>query len=130
LGRAQIGQACIEKAKAYSSSITIKNEDRPMMVFIPHHPNSSLEHFGLIPGMLDAEDPRPARDQFNEKYYFGWSPQPKFELGPGDRLYYPGDPPFQPIAELIFRHERIVLYEGKFVAIIQLDGSFEVCRMD
>ena len=34
------------------------------------------EDWGLIPSFLDLDDPRPAREQFNERYVAGWN---KFE---------------------------------------------------
>lgn len=80
--------------------------------------------------MLDESDPRPAAEQFNERYvYGGWNPQPKFTMR-GTALLFPGDPPMRPVAYTTLREEIILLYEGDWVAIVQPDGSFEVARMD
>jgi hypothetical protein len=45
-------------------------------------------------------------------------------------LKYPGDPPFEPLVAIPFRHELILVYTAGIVAIVQPDHSFEVCRMD
>lgn len=96
------------------------------------HPKATPEHLGLIPSMLDENDPRPAREQFDENYAHGggWRPMsPKLRI---ERyvLHYPGDPPQRPFAMIPFRDEIILVYESEIVAIVQPDGSFEACRMD
>jgi hypothetical protein len=87
---------------------------------------------GLLEDMLDANDPRPAREQFDAKYRHGggWRPMPRFKLLDNDCLQYPGDPLFRPLAEARLRDELIRFYEHEWVAIIQPDHSFEVARMD
>lgn len=94
---------------------------------------------GLLNEMLDTDDTRPAKEQFNENYAHGggWSPfggdkwTIETNLANGKcRLVYPGDPPFQQVAEARLRDEKIVLFDGELVAIIQSDGTFEVTRMD
>ncbi len=96
------------------------------------HPDVTAEHLGLIPFMLDPDDPRPAREQFNQEYQHGggWRPFKGFILLEDNSLKYPDDPPLHPIAEIRLRQEQILIYEFGWVAIIQLDRSFEVCRMD
>lgn len=103
-----------------------------MMIFIPRHPRATLQDMGFIPGMLSEFDPRPAKEQLDSGYQHGggWFPFEKFKMDNKENLIYPDDPPQRPIAELRLRNERIVLYENDWVAIIQSDGSFEVCRMD
>lgn len=93
------------------------------------HPRATQEHLGFIPGFLDEADPRPAREQFDDRYVGGWRPLPKFRLD-GVTLRYPGDPPMKPYAMIQFRDEIILAYEGDFVVIVQPDGSFEGARMD
>lgn len=90
------------------------------------------EDLGLLPGMLDAEDPRPAREQFDAHYQHGggWRPMLGHKLIEDYLLKYPGDPPLEPIAISQLRDETIVLYPYAFVAIVQSDHSFEVARMD
>lgn len=90
----------------------------------------TMEHLGLIPLFLSLNDPRPAREQFNEWYVAGWTPFKGFTLQPNNILTYPGDPLTMPLAEAKLRDELIVFYEHAWVAIIQPDRSFEVCRMD
>ena len=96
------------------------------------HPRMTGEHLGLLPGMLNPSDPRKARDQFDAAYQHGggWRPFAGFKLLDDNSLAYPGDPPQRALAETWLRDERILLYESEWVAIIQPDGSFEVCRMD
>jgi hypothetical protein len=93
-------------------------------------PDVTLEDLGRIYGMLDLTNPAPARDQFNYQHGGGWRPRDKFTLGDDDSLGCPGDEPLHPLAEITFRDERVLIYESDFVAIIQPDRSFEVCRMD
>src|SRR5882724_11130740 len=96
-------------------------------------PDVTLEDLGRIYGMLDLTNPAPARDQLNANYQHGggWRPfDDKFTLGDDDSLGYPDDEPLHPIAEIRLRAERIIIYESNFVAIVQPDRSFEVCRMD
>ena len=104
------------------------------ITFIPRHPRATLELMGYIPNFLDDNDPRPACEQINEKYSYGggWSPlvPKRWTMLSGERLKYPEDPPLSPMCELRMRDERIVLYPSSVVAIIQPDGSFEVCRLD
>jgi hypothetical protein len=97
------------------------------------HPRATMDHIGLIPSFLVEADPRPAREQFDERYSFGggWHPMANFKLDPKTfALKYPGDPAFKPIARIPFRKEQIYIYEHAFVCIVQEDGSFEAARMD
>ena len=45
-------------------------------------------------------------------------------------LKYPGDPAYQPIAELAVGDELFIFYPHAVCAIVQKDGSFDVIRMD
>lgn len=92
----------------------------------------TLDHLGLIPGMLDENDPAPAREQLDAAYQHGggWRPFPGFKLRSDNSIKYPGDPPYPPLAVSALRDELIIIYEHGWVAIIQPDRSFEVCRMD
>lgn len=103
-----------------------------MMTWMLLHPKMTPEHLGLLPGMLDANDPRPAREQLDSNYQHGggWHPMKGHVLGPDNSLTYPGDPPLPPLAFTRLRDELIVYYDYSFVAIIQPDRTFEVCRMD
>jgi len=97
------------------------------------HPTVHPDEIGLIPGMLAEDDPRPAREQFDERYAHGggWRPMKGFEVRDNLRLKYPGDPPMDPIAMLKLRDELIVIYRHGFVAIYTKGvAGFEVARMD
>jgi hypothetical protein len=87
---------------------------------------------GFIPTFLDLDDPRPAKEQFAERYeYGGWRNQDGFKALHGTPvLEYPGDPPLKPIAVMAMREELIFVYLHGYVSIFQKDGTFEACRMD
>jgi hypothetical protein len=92
----------------------------------------SAEAWGFIPGFLDESDPRPPREQFNERYVGGWMPGPpglSFDFDTVT-LTYPGDPPMTPISVMQFRTEWILLFPSSWVLILQPGGSWEVARMD
>jgi hypothetical protein len=103
-----------------------------MMTWLTLDKRVTAEHLGLLPGMLLEDDPRPAREQLDANYQHGggWDPFPGFTLRQDNWLTYPGDPPTRPLAMTMLRGELIVFYEHDWVAIIQPDRSFEVCRMD
>lgn len=101
------------------------------MQWVLLHPRATAEHLGLIPTFLDATDPRPAKEQFQERYIWGgWMPFPGFEMVPNHGLKYPGDPAMFPLACTMLRDEKIFVYEYAWVAIVQPDDTFEVSRMD
>lgn len=91
----------------------------------------ALDLLGYIPTFLYEDDPRPAAEQFNERYANGggWNPMNKWEFS-DDCIQYPGDPPYSPIAIASLRGERILVYQHSWVCIVQPDGSFQVSRMD
>jgi len=82
--------------------------------------------------MLSINDDRPAKEQFNSNYRHGggWKPLLGFVLGKDNSLVYPGDPPMYPLAQAHLRTETILFYPYSWVAVIQLDRTFEVSRMD
>lgn len=100
------------------------------MKFFHLHPRASLEAWGYIPGFLDEQDPRSAQEQFNANYRGGFHPFSGHTLGEQNELHYPGDPPQYPISIMRFREERIFLYPGDWVCIIQPNGSHVIARMD
>ncbi len=102
-----------------------------MMTWILLEPRMTPEHLGFIPGFLDEDDPRPAKEQFDERYVFGgWSPFTGFKLRSDNSLKYTDDPALKPLAQTKLRGELVVFYDHSWVAIIQPDRSFEVSRMD
>lgn len=92
--------------------------------------DGTLDHVGLIPSFLAAEDPRPAKEQLDAAYISGWRPFKGHTMDNQFNLQYPEDPPTRPLALTKLRNEMIVVYEHAWVAIIQQDRQFEVCRMD
>lgn len=99
-----------------------------MIRFTPHDPNI----LGYLPYWLSEADPRPARDQLNEHYQHGggWNPFTGHTLRNDNSIKYPGDPVLPPRCTARLREETICVYDHAWVAIIQPDRSFEVCRMD
>ena len=96
------------------------------------HPDVTHDHVGFIPSFLNENDPRPAREQFNDNYQHGggWRPFNGFTLNDGMELHYPDDPPQKPLAMIKFRNELIFIYESAWVLILQQDGTYEISRMD
>jgi hypothetical protein len=97
------------------------------------HPKMTMEHLGLLPIIITSADPRPAKDQINERYAHGggWSPLPKWRIDIETlNAKYPGDPVYKPLAKLELPKETVAFYDHSWVAIIQLDGSYEMSRMD
>lgn len=103
------------------------------MIWVQLDPRADLEMLGALPGFLVEGDRRPAAVQFNERYiYGGWDPQSGFTMNEETgEISYPGDPPMRPIyACLLNNGELVLVYQYSYVAILQSDMSFEVCRMD
>lgn len=100
-----------------------------MVPFKKLHPRADV---GFLPFMLSEDDPSPAKEQFHRNYAHGggWLSFNGFALGADNSLNYPEDLPMYPIAEAQLRKELILLYPHSWVAIIQPDRSFDVCRMD
>lgn len=102
-----------------------------MLEFTPLHPAVTPRHLGFLPTFVDPTDPRSAAAQFDANYQFGgWRPFEGFKLNDDNSLSYPGDPTKRPIATATLRDETICVYEHAWVAVIQPDRSFQVCRMD
>ena len=99
-----------------------------MILWITSGPHVDL---GFLPGFLDEDDPRPAKEQFNERYVSGWLPISGHTFDAETmELRYPGDPPLLPIAFGMFRGEIIMVFPYSIILILQGDMSFEVSRMD
>jgi len=103
-----------------------------MLDWIALHQDMRADMLGLLPGMLDENDPRPAREQFDANYQHGggWRPFNGFKLTANYSLLYPGDPPMRALAMTKLRDELIIFHDYSWVTIIQPDGSHETCRMD
>ena len=98
--------------------------------------NGYTEHdmLGTIPAMLSADDPAGAVEQIDRAYKDiggGWSDVAGFALDLRLRtLTYPGDPARLLLAEAKLRAERILFFNGAWIAVAQPDGSFRVARID
>lgn len=79
---------------------------------------------------LDKNDPRSAAEQYNTAYAGGWRPLEGFLQDGNYNINYPGDPTMKPWAVGRLRTEIICVYKSAWFAVFQLNGSFEVCRMD
>lgn len=103
------------------------------MMWVRLDERAHMDELGYIPEFLSDDDPRPAKEQINDRYGpgGGWRPMPGCRLVDGVILTYPGDPPMRP---LFFTHlhdnEIIMVYAHSFVVILQKDDSYEVARMD
>ena len=102
----------------------------PALTITLLEPGVTLQTLGALPDMLDANDPAPAREQLDRGYQHGFRSLSGWYLGADDVLHFPGDRPYRPLAETQMRDERILIFEGSFVAVIAPDRSFEVARMD
>lgn len=102
-----------------------------MLDFTYLHPRAD-DLIGIIPEFLSESDPRPAAEQFNERYAHGggWNPMSGWGRLADDSLLYPPDELYHPVAKATLRDETIFIYENAWVAIVQPNGSFEVSRMD
>jgi hypothetical protein len=102
-----------------------------------HHFPYALEHIvGALPYCWDANDPRPAKEQHDEKQ-MGNGPwhdfKGKFKLDPETYfLKYPGDTVLKPLAigELPLTKEKIIVYAHAWVVILQENGDWTVDRRD
>ena len=100
-----------------------------MIIVTAYHPRAE-EMCGFIPSFLREHDPRPAKEQFNERYLGGWNPFSGFEMQKDKSLKYPNDRPEYMVASIEFNNETIYIYNHAWVAIVQQDGTYEVARMD
>lgn len=89
---------------------------------------------GVIPHFLDAANPAGAVEQIDAAYRDiggGWRDQDGFKLDiAAGTLTYPGDPARPLIAHADLRDERILFFNGAWIAVVQPDGSFRAARID
>lgn len=94
------------------------------------------ETLGDLPNIFLSDDPRPAKQQANERYRHGggWQQQQGWKFNKVTKqISYPGDAPLSWLAmtALPLSHEIVALYPHDYVIIVRDgDGSFEVARMD
>lgn len=108
------------------------------MIYWAVVPGRSPSCLGFLPEIVRSDDPRPAKEQFNERYQGGWriftgasldldNMEPVTRL---PKLVYPGDPPLDLIAMGIREDELVLLFPCSWVAILQSDRSYEIARID
>lgn len=89
---------------------------------------------GYLTDFLLESDPRPIRDQLNERYAHGggYSPIEGIAFDPSTgALTFPGDPTLFPSAMAQFNSETVIFYQScELLVIIQPDGSHEVTRVN
>ena len=103
-----------------------------MILYIALDPRFHPEQLGFLPEFLSDDDPRSAREQYDENYVSGWHPMSGWTLDDQTMtLSYPGDPPLKPFCmTALHDSELIYFYPHAQVLILQMDGSFEMSRMD
>lgn len=90
-----------------------------------------IEAWGLIPGFLNEDDPRSAKEQLEANYIAGWNKFEGFTYDPVNMsLKYPGDPRMDPLGAIQFRDELLLIYQSAWVLILQPNGEWEVARCD
>jgi hypothetical protein len=101
-------------------------------LYIGLDPRFHPEQLGFLTGFIDDDDPRSAREQYDANYQSGWHPMSGWTLDVATMtLSYPGDPPLKPFCMTALHDvEAIYFYPYAQVLILQMDGSFEVSRMD
>lgn len=92
------------------------------------------EMLGTIPDMLCPSIPVSAVEQIDAAYRDiggGWRDTPGLQLNiEAGTLTYPDDPPRQLIAQGKLRDERILFFDGAWIAVVQPDESYRVARID
>lgn len=95
----------------------------------------SEEIVGFIPHFLDRDNPKGAVEQINDNYAHGggWNDFEGFKMRlteDGFALEYEGDPPLPARSVARLRNELIAVFDYGWVAVIQLDATFRVARID
>lgn len=97
------------------------------------HPKMTEAMLGFIPHWISPNMPEKLKPRLDHFYQHGggWRPFKGFTLNRETlELEYPGDPPTIPLARCQVGDETLIFYQHSWVAIVQQDWSFEVCRMD
>ena len=114
-------------------------------------PECHLDHLGLIPAFLSADDQRPAKEQLHANYLHGggWRPQSKWRVRAFHhtvpprstvtqgrvQIQYPGDPVYMELARYPMpKHgETVCVFQYAIVGVFQDRDPiqlFEISRMD
>lgn len=98
-----------------------------------------MDACGYLPSMLQNwNEGDKLSETLNDAYAHGggWSPMEHWDLSNGVLNYLssnsnePSDPPLYPLVERRFGTETFRMYPDAWVSIQQIDGTFEVSRMD
>jgi hypothetical protein len=108
------------------------------VVFYQKHKEAVPDHIGLVTMMLNPDAKGTAVQQLDAGYGHGggWRPFEGFKMLEDGNMQYGdpneenADPPTQLLWEAQFNDETIRVYQNAWFAVVQKDGSFEVCRMD
>jgi hypothetical protein len=92
------------------------------------------EYLGRIPTLIDPDSNDPVWQQVQDNYPYGWQPvlgdeRSKWTLTGDEYLIYPGLPPAAPAAMAWHRSEKILVYPGAWVVVVQLNEDFTVARI-
>ena len=89
-----------------------------------------MAEWGHILGFLNKTDPRPAREQFKERYPGGWVPEPEMTFNRKRLLLtYADAAPMRPLSLMSFHDETVLLYPHWWVLILQRNGKWEAASM-
>lgn len=98
---------------------------------------TNMQVAGSLPQFFDETDKRGAVAQAHSNYAHGggWQDFQGFTLKGAFKegaaqLNYPDDPPTREISRAKLRDELVIMFEHAWVAVVQLDGTFRVARMD
>lgn len=97
---------------------------------------SNEQAAGYLPFILSNNDPRPASEQLDDRYAHGggYNPFEGFKLivnkDNSYALQYPNDPPMRELSQAFLHEEKLVLFEGSWLAIIQPCGDHVITRVD
>lgn len=93
----------------------------------------AAEWIGAIPLIINSAYDEPVAEQIAIGYAHGggWMPFEGFVFSPeAMTITYPDDPPYEAVAEVTIRGERVIVYPHAWVMVLQQDGTFQVTKMD
>ena len=88
---------------------------------------------GLIPHFLFAHDPRPLRQQIDERYSHGggWRSMGGWRFNRKKwAIRYGDDPPLQPLGGAALNGEICVVFPDAWVMVMRDDEHFDIARLD
>jgi len=99
--------------------------------YLNNNVKDAMEHLGRIPLLFNPQSSDDAWLQLEENYPDGYQPQTgdAWTLTNDEYLIYKGMPPCPPSATAYLRHEKLLVYAGGWLAIVQPDGSYTLARV-